>query len=63
MRVKTDQKRLAILAAAGELFREQGYSGASMAAVSERVGGSKATLYRYFQSKEDLFVTVLLESA
>ena len=63
MRVKTDQKRLAILAAAGELFREQGYSGASMAAVSERVGGSKATLYRYFPSKEDLFVTILLESA
>jgi AcrR family transcriptional regulator len=61
MRVKTDAKRRAILAAAAEVFREHGFAGASMSAVCERVGGSKATLYRYFPSKEDLFVTLMLE--
>jgi AcrR family transcriptional regulator len=62
MRVKTDAKRRAILAAAAEVFREHGFAGASMSAVCERVGGSKATLYRYFTSKEDLFVTLMLEA-
>ncbi|MGA2950626.1 MAG: TetR/AcrR family transcriptional regulator [Caulobacteraceae bacterium] len=61
MRVKTDAKRRAILAAAAEVFREHGFAGASMSAVSERAGGSKATLYRYFSSKEDLFVSLMLE--
>jgi AcrR family transcriptional regulator len=62
MRIKTDAKRRAILAAAAEVFREHGFAGASMSAVCERVGGSKATLYRYFTSKEDLFVTLMLEA-
>ncbi|HEY2180009.1 MAG TPA: TetR/AcrR family transcriptional regulator [Caulobacteraceae bacterium] len=61
MRVKTDAKRRAILAAAAEVFHEHGFAGASMNAVCERVGGSKATLYRYFPSKEDLFVTLMLD--
>ncbi len=62
MRVKTDAKRREILEAAGEVFREHGFAGASMTAVAERVGGSKATLYRYFGSKEDLFVTMMLDA-
>ena len=61
MRVKTDAKRREILTAAAEVFREHGFAGASMSAVSERAGGSKATLYRYFTSKEDLFVSLMLE--
>jgi AcrR family transcriptional regulator len=61
MRVKTDAKRRAILTAAAEVFREHGFAGASMSAVSERAGGSKATLYRYFSSKDDLFVSMMLE--
>jgi AcrR family transcriptional regulator len=62
MRVKTDAKRRAILAAAADVFRECGFSGATMAAVSARAGGSKATIYRYFNSKDDLFVTLMLEA-
>ncbi|HEY1447166.1 MAG TPA: TetR/AcrR family transcriptional regulator [Caulobacteraceae bacterium] len=62
MRVKTDAKRRAILAAAAEVFHECGFSGATMAAVSARAGGSKATIYRYFTSKDDLFVTLMLEA-
>ena len=62
MRVKTDAKRQAILSAAGAVFRESGFAGASMTAVAERVGGSKATLYRYFASKEELFVTLMFDA-
>ncbi len=63
MRTKTDKKRREILDVAGELFREQGFAGVTMSAVCDRVGGSKATIYRYFSSKEELFLTSLLESA
>jgi AcrR family transcriptional regulator len=63
MRVKTDAKRQEILDAAATILREQGFAGASMAAVSKRIGASKATLYRYFSSREDLFLTVLLDAA
>jgi AcrR family transcriptional regulator len=61
MRVKTDAKRRAILAAAAEVFRDNGFAGASMSAVGERAGSSKATLYRYFPSKADLFVALMLD--
>jgi AcrR family transcriptional regulator len=62
MRVKTDAQRRKILAAAADVFHEHGFAGASMSAVCERAGGSKATLYRYFRSKEDLFVTLMLSA-
>lgn len=62
MRVKTDARRKAILEAAAEVFREQGYEGATMSAICERVGGSKATLYGYFASKDELFVDVTMDA-
>ena len=58
MRVKTEAKRDAIIAAASEVFLESGFEGASMAEIAARVGGSKATLYGYFSSKEELFLEV-----
>lgn len=63
MRSKTDAKRETILAAAGAVFRSRGFAAATMAEVRTAAGGSKATLYRYFPSKADLFVAVLLEGA
>lgn len=62
MRVKTDARRQAIMDAAAALFREVGYERTSMAAISARLGGSKATLYSYFKSKEELFAAVMTES-
>ncbi|MDP3907558.1 TetR/AcrR family transcriptional regulator [Novosphingobium sp.] len=62
MRVKTDARRQAIVSAAIEVFRELGYERASMAAISARVGGSKATLYSYFKSKEELFAEAMLDA-
>lgn len=63
MRVKTAERRDAILAAAAEVFLEEGFEGASMAGISARIGGSKGTLYSYFKSKEELFVAVTHEQA
>ena len=60
MRVKTDAKRKAILEAAGAVFRDKGLAGAGMTDIAARVGGSKATLYRYFSSKDELFLAVML---
>lgn len=59
MKTKTEAKRQAILKAAGEVFREMGFERASMSDIRERVGGSKATLYNYFPSKESLFFEVM----
>lgn len=55
MRVKTDERRNAIIQAAREIFAKVGYERASMAMIAERTGGSKTTLYGYFPSKEELF--------
>ena len=62
MRVKTDAKRREIVATAWEVFRAKGFEGASMSDVADRFGGSKATLYRYYSSKEELFAAALEEA-
>ena len=58
-RVRTEEKRNEIVRIATELFQEHGFDRCSMAALSERLGGSKATLYGYFPSKEDLLRAVI----
>lgn len=62
MRSKTDEKRNAIIAAATEVFEEVGYQRASMTMIAARFGGSKATLYGYFHSKEQLFATAVISA-
>jgi AcrR family transcriptional regulator len=59
MRVRSEEKRREIVTAAAELFVELGYEHTTMSAISDRVGGSKATLYGYFASKEELLRAVL----
>lgn len=59
MRTLTEERRKAIIDAASRIFQEMGYERASMNEVAKRVGGSKATLYNYFSSKEELFETVV----
>ena len=59
MKVRTEARRQAIIEAAAELFQEAGYEGASMNELAKRLGGSKATLYGYFPSKEELFGAVV----
>ncbi|WHU01050.1 MULTISPECIES: TetR/AcrR family transcriptional regulator [unclassified Sphingomonas] len=56
---RKEERREAILAIAKRVFLDQGYSGASMSAISAELGGSKGTLWSYFPSKEELFAAVL----
>jgi AcrR family transcriptional regulator len=57
MRIRT--KQAAIVAAGRRLFMQQGFGGASMDAIAAEAGVSKATLYAYFRSKEELFSHVV----
>lgn len=59
MRVKTESRRQAIIRAAALVFMEKGYAGTKMSDVAQTVGHSKATLYGYFDSKEDLFLVTI----
>ena len=54
-RVRTDEKRQEIVRVASELFEQYGFDRTSMSMIADRLGGSKATLYGYFKSKEELF--------
>jgi AcrR family transcriptional regulator len=47
-----------LLRAAQELIEDGGYGAASVAAIAERAGVAAGTLYRHFESKEQLFVEV-----
>ncbi len=50
-RPRSERARLAILAAAGELMLEGGVNAASMEAIAERAGVSKATIYKWWPSR------------
>lgn len=54
-----DDKREAILRGAFEEFSENGFLAASMDRISKRACASKRTVYRYFDSKEQLFQTLM----
>lgn len=62
MKKKTEVKRQAIVDMATEVFREKGFERTSMAEIRQRVGGSNATLYNYFPSKEALFFEVMYQA-
>lgn len=62
MKKKTEAKRQAILDIAAQAFQELGFERTSMSEICARVGGSKATLYNYFPSKEELFFEVVFLS-
>lgn len=51
--------RTRILAAAADMFAEQGYSNASLDKVAARAGMSKGAVYWHFSSKQDLFLAIL----
>ncbi|QSA19850.1 TetR/AcrR family transcriptional regulator, partial [Vibrio furnissii] len=63
MRVKSEEKRQAILEIAKNSFTQQGFEQTSMSYIAKELGGSKATLYNYFSSKEAIFIAVMKSSA
>lgn len=63
MRVKTEAKRLEILAAAAAEFSARGYHETTLSHVAARMGSSKATIYNYFPTKGELFGSMLAAAA
>lgn len=57
------RKTVLILKAAHRLFLEQGFDAITMDMVAQKAPVSKATLYAYFASKEDLFTAVVVDEA
>jgi AcrR family transcriptional regulator len=62
-RPRSERARRAILGAAADLLLDEGTAQVSMDAVAERAGVSKATIYRWWPSKERLALEALLEWA
>lgn|GEM_PF-1691084 len=56
-------KEETILNAAFDVFREYGFTNASMKDIASKAGLGKGTLYEYFQNKEDLFIHVVKANA
>lgn len=48
-------RREEIIAAAGRVFLEKGYGATSFKDIAEAIGKDRASLYYYFESKQDLF--------
>lgn len=53
------RRRAGIVEIATRSFLERGYAATSMSAIADELGGSKATLWAHFASKEDLFTAVV----
>ncbi|MEM9071605.1 MAG: TetR family transcriptional regulator [Myxococcota bacterium] len=55
-----EERRSALLRAAAELLDAAGIDGVTLSAIAKKAGVSKSNLYTYFESREDLLLTVLL---
>jgi TetR/AcrR family transcriptional regulator, cholesterol catabolism regulator len=60
-RLQPELRRHQILDAAVRLFYEVGFEGASLRDLSARVGINKATIYHYFESKEEILLDIVRE--
>ena len=54
----SEEKRDRVLKEAARLFAERGFSQSDMAEIATRAKVSKGSLYDYFESKEDLYISV-----
>jgi AcrR family transcriptional regulator len=57
-----DERRNRILAVAQEVFAEHGFRSADVKTIAERAGVGKATIYKFFDSKEALLLTIVEEN-
>lgn len=58
--IKTS-KRAAILSAGMDLFMRHGFAGTGMAEIAKHADVSTATLYKHFESKEELFSEIAVQ--
>jgi AcrR family transcriptional regulator len=57
--VKAEATRQALIAAARQLFGEQGYAATSVDEIARQAGVTKGALYHHFRDKDDLFRAVV----
>jgi AcrR family transcriptional regulator len=62
-RLPVDERRAQLLELSTELFARHSFAELSMARIAREAGISKALLYHYFPSKQDLFLATLSEAA
>lgn len=55
------ERRASILQAAAELLAEGEYQAVSLNRIAQRVGIAKSNIYRYFETKEEVFLHLYLE--
>ena len=60
---KKAESRRRILDAAKDVFFRDGFMRANLDEMAEKAGVAKGTLYRYFESKADLYVAVLARNS
>lgn len=58
-RMSASGRRSLILAAAGALFGRRGYDGVTLEQIAEAAGVTKPIVYRHFDSKQDLYLSLL----
>ena len=54
-------RRETLLAAAAELFDAEGPLGAGLNAIAARAGFTKSNVYRYFESREEVLLSLFLD--
>ncbi|MFN3713858.1 MAG: TetR/AcrR family transcriptional regulator [Alcanivoracaceae bacterium] len=57
-----DERRSRILKVAQDVFAEHGFRSADVKTIAERAGVGKATIYKFFDSKEALLLTIVEEN-
>jgi AcrR family transcriptional regulator len=57
-----ENTRNRILSAAGEVFAEQGFEGATIRAITERAGVNLAAVNYHFRDKAELYVRVVMDA-
>lgn len=62
MNTKVDDRRQRILARSQEVFAREGFRSAEVKTIAEQAGVGKATIYKFFDSKEDLLLTIVEEN-
>ena len=59
--LRGQRSREKILRAARELFEERGFDKATLRTIAERAGMGASSIYRHFQSKEELLIAELVD--
>lgn len=57
--IPVEERRADLVAAATQLFLERGYEGATMEDISKAAGVTRANIYWYFKSKDEVFAAVM----